>query len=70
VVIEVKVIDLAERYAKFTISGMTPASANALRRCMINEIPRMAIDEVNFYENTSVLFDEQLALRAGGCVYV
>jgi len=65
VVIEINVIELTERYAKFIISGLTPASANALRRCMINEVPRMAIDEVNFYENTSVLFDEQLALRLG-----
>jgi len=32
---------------------------------MVNKIPRVAIDEVNFYENTSVLFDEQLALRLG-----
>lgn len=63
--IEFKLIDLGERSAKFIISGLTYASANALRRTMINEIPRMAIDEVNFYENTSVLFDEQLALRLG-----
>lgn len=61
--IEVKVIDLGERKAKFILSGVTPAFANALRRCMINEIPRLAIDEVHFYENTSILFDEQIALR-------
>ncbi len=63
--IEFNLIDLTERSAKFVLSGLVPASANALRRFMINEVPRMTIDEVNFYENTSVLFDEQLALRLG-----
>ncbi len=38
--------------------------ANAIRRSSF-EIPVLAIDEVEFYKNDSVLFDEVLALRLG-----
>lgn len=62
---DIKILKLEERSIKFIISGVTPAFANALRRSMIAEVPTLAIDEVNIYENTSVLFDEILALRIG-----
>lgn len=48
---------------RFLLSGVTPAMANALRRVLISEIPKMAIDELIIYENTSALYDEQIALR-------
>lgn len=48
---------------KFMLSGMKPRFANALRRAMIAEVPKFAIDEVAIHENTSLLYDEQLALR-------
>jgi len=38
--------------------------ANAIRRSAL-EIPILAIDEVEFYKNDSVLYDEVLALRLG-----
>ncbi|MEM3405595.1 MAG: DNA-directed RNA polymerase subunit D [Candidatus Pacearchaeota archaeon] len=38
--------------------------ANAIRRSSL-EIPILAIDEVEFYNNDSVLYDEVLALRLG-----
>lgn len=62
---EIKILKLEERSIKFILSGASPAFANALRRSMIGEVPTLAIDEVNIYENTSVLFDEVLALRIG-----
>jgi len=49
----------------FTVKDSTPAFANALRRTMMAEIPVMAIDEVDIYENTSALFDEYIAHRLG-----
>ena len=48
---------------KFMLSGMKPNFANALRRAMIAEVPKLAIDEVEIHENTSLLYDEQLAHR-------
>jgi DNA-directed RNA polymerase subunit D len=62
---EIEIIELSERKARFVLSGVSSAFANAIRRCIISEVPVLAIDDVNIYDNTSVLFDEQLALRLG-----
>ncbi len=61
----VDVIELSGSRAQFVLSGVSPAFANALRRSMMAEVPSLAIDDVNIYENTSVLYDEALALRLG-----
>lgn len=39
--------------------------ANALRRIMIAEIPTVAIEKVNLYQNTSIIADEVLVHRLG-----
>ncbi len=58
-------LQLTDRRARFIISETTPAFVNSVRRSMIADVESMSIDEVNFYNNTSVLFDEMLALRLG-----
>lgn len=50
---------------KFRLEGGTTAFANALRRTIIGEVPVMAIEEVDIYENTSSIFDEYIAHRLG-----
>lgn len=50
---------------KFEIKGTDAATANALRRIMINTVPCFAIDKVTFYENTTAMFDEYIAHRLG-----
>ena len=60
---EVKIIERRKQEVKFMLSGMKSRFANALRRAMIAEVPKLAIDEVEIHENTSLLYDEQLALR-------
>ncbi len=60
---EVKIVERGENEVKFVLSGVKVRFANALRRAMIAEVPKLAIDEVNIHENTSLLYDEQLALR-------
>ncbi|NYT04935.1 MAG: DNA-directed RNA polymerase subunit D [Methanomicrobiales archaeon] len=56
---------LDEHIARFTLSGTTPAFANAFRRAMISEVPTLAIEDVRIYDNNSALFDEMLAHRLG-----
>lgn len=62
---DIDIIELSERKGRFVLSGVSASFANALRRSMLAEVPVLAIDEVNVYDNTSILFDEQLALRLG-----
>ncbi|GFO97790.1 DNA-directed RNA polymerase subunit D [groundwater metagenome] len=62
---DIDILELSERKARFILSGVSVSFANALRRSILAEVPVMAIDEINIYDNTSVLFDEQLALRMG-----
>lgn len=61
--IEIKEID--ERRAKLVIEGVHPYLVNALRRVLLAEVPKLAIDTVTFYDNTSALFDEMISHRIG-----
>lgn len=56
---------LEDDYAEFVLSGTDVSVANALRRIMIAEVPTIAIDLVDFENNTSVLNDEFIAHRLG-----
>lgn len=60
---DVRLISVSEERVEFVLSGALTAFANAIRRAALSEIPKIAIDEINVYNNTSALFDEQLALR-------
>lgn len=48
---------------EFTLTGLTTAQANALRRIAIASLPVFAVDSVTFYENDSALSDEYIAHR-------
>jgi DNA-directed RNA polymerase subunit D len=62
---EIQFASLDDTVARFTLGGVRPSFANALRRAMIAEVPTLAIDDVRIYDNTSALFDEMLAHRLG-----
>jgi len=47
------------------IVGIDTGIANALRRILISEVPTIAIDIVNVYQNTSILCDEVMSHRLG-----
>lgn len=50
---------------EFLASGITPAFANMLRRYSMSMVPVLAIENVTFYDNNSVFWDEYLAHRIG-----
>ena len=62
---DIDIIELSDTKAMFVLNDIEPAIVNGLRRVMLAEVPTMAVDYVNIYDNTSVLFDEQIALRIG-----
>ncbi|MFQ3285128.1 MAG: DNA-directed RNA polymerase subunit D [Natronomonas sp.] len=62
---DVTFIERDERSARFLVRGITPAFANGIRRAMVADVPTLSVDTVRVIENSSVMFDEQIALRLG-----
>lgn len=50
---------------KLLVKGTSAAFVNALRRAIIEEVPTMAIEDVEFRKNNSILYDEMIAHRLG-----
>ncbi len=49
----------------FLLNNTNAGFANALRRTMMDSVPTMAIEHVNFRSNNSVFYDEIIAHRMG-----
>lgn len=74
---KVDVLKLEDRYAELTLEDVDPNFANALRRTLVADIPKMAIEDVEFHlgpirgeegeesESVTPLFDEVIAHRLG-----
>ena len=74
---DIEIIEMAERKARFILKNSSPAMANALRRTLLSDLPKMAIHKVDFhlgpltdeagreYESMTPLFDEIIAHRLG-----
>ncbi|KAI9482319.1 RNA polymerase II subunit 3 [Coemansia sp. RSA 989] len=62
---QIRIRSLDKTSVDFVLSNTQLSVANSLRRAMIAEVPTMAIDLVQFMENTTVLADEFLAHRLG-----
>ncbi len=58
-----RVLEKREDSIKFLVEGIDVPFANAMRRTILSEVPTFAIDEVEFFENDSALFDEIIAHR-------
>jgi len=61
---EIKVIaNPKPTYMELYIDGISYHLLNALRRAIMTEVPTLAVHDVIIHMNTSVLYDEELALR-------
>src|SRR4030042_7076822 len=72
---KIDIIEMTPMKAQFVITDANPAFANALRRTLTADVPKMAIDNVEFhlgpimdekgpaFESISPLFDEVVAHR-------
>ena len=67
VIMEISLLDKSKDNQKYTLfmKDVSLTYANALRRAFIEEVPVLAIEEVEFKNNDSILYDEMLALRLG-----
>lgn len=62
---KITVTEQSENKLSFILKDTTSVYANTLRRLMLNEVPTMAIEDVTFLKNDSILYDEILAHRLG-----
>ncbi len=72
-----KIIEVENNFIRFSVDNITPAIANSIRRTLINDIPKLAIENVifhhgeirdadgNVYDSSLPLFDEVVASRLG-----
>ena len=64
---DVELIEQDQKNKKivFLLKNTSPAFANMLRKTIIDEVPTMAIEDVEVRKNSSVLYDEIIAHRLG-----
>ena len=74
---KLKVLNSDPQSMRFLLEETEPAYANALRRVLVSDVPKMAIEDVEFhlgpiraddgkeYESVSPLFDEIISHRLG-----
>ena len=54
-----------EDKVSFMIKDANASYANALRRIIMEDVPTMAIEDVEIRSNSSILYDEMIAHRLG-----
>lgn len=57
--------DKKKMNASFILKNANPVIANTLRRTIMEEVPTMAIEDVEISKNNSILYDEIVAHRLG-----
>lgn len=62
---KVKIMELKGNKGVLNIEDTDVYFVNSLRRVMLAELPKLAIDDAIIYDNTSALFDEMIAHRLG-----
>ncbi len=62
---ELKTIEKKKEKTVFLAKGTNVAFLNSIRRIIVDDVPTMAIEEVEVRKNSSVLYDEMIAHRLG-----
>ncbi|WP_290596866.1 MULTISPECIES: DNA-directed RNA polymerase subunit D [unclassified Archaeoglobus] len=62
---KIEILEESDFKIRFILKNVSPALANSFRRAMKAEVPTLAVDYVDFYVNSSYLYDEILAHRLG-----
>lgn len=62
---KIEVLSVQPSEIRFILSDTDVSVANTIRRIMIAEVPTLAIDLVEFHQNSTVLNDEYIAHRLG-----
>lgn len=62
---DIKLLSKKEDRMSFSINKTDNVFVNTLRRMIMDEVPTMAIEDVEFKKNDSVLYDEVVAHRLG-----
>lgn len=57
--------DKEKKQMSFILKDTTSAFANTIRRLVLEEVPTMAIEDIEFRKNNSILYDEIVAHRLG-----
>jgi len=76
--VDVTVTELKPRFLRLELGKTTPAQVNAIRRTLLADLPKLAIEDVEFhlgpirdeatgkdYDSSTSMFDEAVALRLG-----
>ena len=62
---KIEVLDKKDDNVTLLLKETNPTEVNTIRRMIIDEVPTLAIEDVNFIKNSSALYDEIVALRLG-----
>jgi len=62
---KIEILEKKKQKLSFILKDASAHFANALRRTIVNEVPTMAIEDVEFVKNSSALYDEMIAHRLG-----
>ena len=65
VAMKIQILERTDRELRFVLSDTNPQFANMLRRACVGEVSILAVENVDFIENDSALYDEVIAHRLG-----
>jgi DNA-directed RNA polymerase subunit D len=76
--VDAAIVELKPRFVKLELSNTTASQVNSIRRTLLSDVPKLAIDDVEFhlgpirdeatgkdYDSSTSMFDEAVALRLG-----